>query len=91
MLDAHSNIKLSNGSDRGFGIVFAVIFLVVALYPLISGGSIRLWALTVAAAFLTPTPDVVNLCLFAVPTIGLYLLGVGAAALTTRRKRDETS
>jgi len=42
----------------------------------------------VAAAFITPTPDVVNLCLFAVPTIGLYLLGVGAAALTTRRKRE---
>ncbi len=42
----------------------------------------------IAAAFITPTPDVVNLCLFAVPTIGLYLLGVGAAALTTGRKRD---
>ena len=42
----------------------------------------------IAAAFITPTPDVVNLCLFAVPTIGLYLLGVGAAALTTRRKRE---
>jgi sec-independent protein translocase protein TatC len=42
----------------------------------------------VAAAFITPTPDVVNLCLFAVPTIGLYLLGVAAAALTTRRRRD---
>ena len=41
----------------------------------------------IAAAFITPTPDVVNLCLFAVPTIGLYLLGVGAAALTTGRKR----
>lgn len=41
----------------------------------------------IAAAFITPTPDVVNLCLFAVPTIGLYLLGVGAAALTTGRKK----
>ncbi len=40
----------------------------------------------VAAAFITPTPDVVNLCLFALPTIALYLLGVGAAALTTRRR-----
>lgn len=40
----------------------------------------------IAAAFITPTPDVVNLCLFAVPTIALYLLGVGAAALTTGRK-----
>jgi sec-independent protein translocase protein TatC len=41
----------------------------------------------VAAAFITPTPDVVNLCLFAVPTIGLYLLGVAAAAITTSFKK----
>jgi len=41
----------------------------------------------VAAAFITPTPDVVNLCLFAVPTIFLYLLGVGTAALVQRGKR----
>lgn len=33
------------------------------------------------AALITPTPDIFNLCLFALPTIGLYLLGVGAAAL----------
>lgn len=42
----------------------------------------------VAAAFVTPTPDVVNLCLFALPTILLYLLGVGAAALVI--KKDDT-
>lgn len=42
----------------------------------------------IAAAFITPTPDVVNLCLFALPTIALYLLGVGAAALTTRGRRE---
>ncbi len=39
----------------------------------------------VMAAVITPTPDVVNLCIFALPTIALYLLGVGAAALVPRR------
>jgi sec-independent protein translocase protein TatC len=43
----------------------------------------------VAAAIVTPTPDVVNLTLFAVPTILLYLLGVGAAALVHRKKSGE--
>ena len=42
----------------------------------------------VAAAFITPTPDVVNLCMFALPTIVLYLLGVGAAALVVKKKPD---
>lgn len=35
----------------------------------------------VMAAIITPTPDIVNMCIFAVPTLGLYLLGVGVAAL----------
>ena len=43
----------------------------------------------VAAAIVTPTPDVVNLCLFALPTILLYLLGVAAAALVVRRGSKE--
>ena len=45
----------------------------------------------VAAAFITPTPDVVNLCLFALPTIALYLLGVGAAALVGRRGKKSAA
>lgn len=35
----------------------------------------------VMAAVITPTPDVVNMCIFALPTLGLYLVGVGVAAL----------
>jgi len=48
------------------------------------------WAVLVifvAAALITPTPDIVNLCLFALPTIALYLLGVAAAFLVTPRER----
>ncbi len=40
------------GSDRAFGVVFAVVFLLLALYPLLDGGTVRLWALGLAAAFL---------------------------------------
>lgn len=42
-----------------------------------------------AAAIITPTPDVVNLCLFALPTLGLYLLGTGAAWLVWRKRKDD--
>jgi sec-independent protein translocase protein TatC len=47
------------------------------------------WAVVIiftVAAVITPTPDVVNLCIFSLPAIALYLLGVGAAALVQRRK-----
>jgi len=43
------------GSDRNFGAVFVAFFAVVGLWPLLSGGSPRLWALLAAAAFLAPT------------------------------------
>jgi sec-independent protein translocase protein TatC len=53
------------------------------------------WAVLVIfiiAAILTPTPDILSMCLFAVPTLGLYLLGVGAAALATAmRKRRQAA
>jgi len=41
----------------------------------------------VAAAIITPTPDVVNLCIFALPTIALYFLGVGMAWIFSPKER----
>jgi len=49
------------------------------------------WAVViifVVAAIITPTSDILNLCVFAVPAILLYLLGVGAAALVPRRSPE---
>ena len=43
------------GSDRSFGAVFVVVFLVLGLWPVPWGGAARPWALAVAAAFLVPT------------------------------------
>ena len=35
----------------------------------------------VVAAIITPTPDVITQCVFALPMVGLYLLGLGASCL----------
>jgi hypothetical protein len=43
---------LPGSSDRVFGLVFSVFWSVVALAPVIKGRSIRVWAVTLAAAFL---------------------------------------
>lgn len=40
------------GSERSFGIVFAVVFAIIGLFPLTGGGEIRLWAMGAATAFL---------------------------------------
>ena len=40
------------GSERGFGLVFSVVFAVIGLWPVMDGGDFRLWALIAAGAFL---------------------------------------
>jgi sec-independent protein translocase protein TatC len=45
----------------------------------------------IAAAIITPTPDIVNLCIFAVPALALYLLGVGAAFFAERFRKKKAA
>ena len=40
------------GSDRSFGVVFAVVFALIGGFPLLSGGALRVWALVVAGVIL---------------------------------------
>lgn len=44
--------SMAIGSDRGFGIAFAVVFSVIGLIPLPFGGSPRWWAIGTAGALL---------------------------------------
>ena len=43
-------IKIS--SNRSFGIVFFIVFLLIAVWPLIDGQSLRVWSLIVSLIFL---------------------------------------
>jgi Saxitoxin biosynthesis operon protein SxtJ len=40
------------GSERSFGLVFAAVFALIALLPLLKGGGVRWWSLALAAVFL---------------------------------------
>ena len=40
------------GSNKSFGIVFFVVFLLVSLYPLINNEGIRIWSLVISLIFL---------------------------------------
>ena len=40
------------GSNRNFGIVFFVFFLIVSIWPLIDGGTLRVWSVVISLAFL---------------------------------------
>ena len=43
-------IKIS--SNRSFGIVFFIVFLLIALYPILKGNDLRIWSLVISFIFL---------------------------------------
>ena len=44
--------KIKISSNRSFGIVFFIVFLIISTYPLIDGGNLRIWSLIVSVIFL---------------------------------------
>ncbi len=81
----------------GLGIVFqlpVVIFVLSRIGLVTPGFLLRKFKYAVVisfvvAAIITPTPDMVTQSLLALPMLGLYLLGVGVAALFGRPRRRE--
>ncbi len=56
--------SVNKSSPKSFGIVFSIVFLVVALYPLVNSEGLRIWALIVSVVFLLlafVTPKVLTL------------------------------
>ena len=43
---------IKQSSNRSFGIVFFVVFLIISIYPLIKNEDIRVWSLIIASIFL---------------------------------------
>jgi sec-independent protein translocase protein TatC len=81
----------------GLGLVFQipVIIFVLARIGLVTprlllkGWKWAVVASFVIAAFITPTPDMVNQTALALPMIALYFLGVGVAAFFGRARRKD--
>ena len=46
----HKEVKI--GSNRSFGIVFFIVFLLISTYPLLKDENIRLWSLIISIIFL---------------------------------------
>jgi hypothetical protein len=44
--------KIKIGSNRSFGIIFSIAFLIIAIWPLLSANEIRYWSLVISVIFL---------------------------------------
>ena len=46
------SVSIEGPSERSFGVVFSVVFLIIAVQPMLSGQKVRLWSIVVASIFL---------------------------------------
>ena len=46
------NQKIKIGSNKSFGIVFSIVFLVIAFWPMLNGNEIYYWSLAISIVFL---------------------------------------
>ena len=44
--------KIKLPTNRNFGIVFSIVFLIIALWPLLKQNDLRLWSLSISGIFL---------------------------------------
>ena len=49
-MNNNKNIKI--GSNRSFGLVFFAFFLIIAVYPLTTGGNLKYWSIILSLVFL---------------------------------------
>jgi len=81
----------------GLGIVFEMPILVffLALFGIVSAGwmwrNLRysILVIFIVAAIITPTTDIMNMCVFAAPMIILYVLSIGVAWLVHPKRRKK--
>jgi sec-independent protein translocase protein TatC len=84
----------------GMGVIFEmpIVVFFLALMGIVSAGfmwrNIRyaILGIFIVAAIITPTPDVVNMCIFAAPMVALYMLSIAVAWFVhpeQRKKRAE--
>ncbi|MDA7583426.1 SxtJ family membrane protein [bacterium] len=44
--------KVKVGSNKSFGIVFFILFLIIAIYPIFYGEKLKIWSLVISTIFL---------------------------------------
>jgi len=80
----------------GMGLIFELPVLVffLSFMGIVSPGFLvknfryAILVIFIVAAIVTPTPDIINMCIFAAPMVGLYALSVGVAWLVHPKQRQ---
>jgi len=95
MITIHEYTNLFLTVILGMGIVFEMPILIffLALMGIVSAGwmwrNLRysILAIFIIAAIVTPTPDILNMCIFAAPMLALYVLSIAIAWMVHPKQR----
>ncbi len=93
-ISEYTNLFL--GIILGMGVIFELPILVFFLAFMgimtpsfmIKNFRYAILVIFVLAAIVTPTPDIINMCVFAAPMIGLYALSIGVAYVVHPTQRE---
>jgi sec-independent protein translocase protein TatC len=96
MVTVEEYTKLFLSVVLGMGLIFELPILVffLALMGIMSPRFMvrnfryAIFVIFIIAAIVTPTPDIVNMCIFAAPMVGLYALSIGVAWLVHPQQRQ---
>lgn len=96
MITIHEYTDLFLSVILGLGVVFEmpIVIFFLALMGVVTAGwmwrNIRyaILGIFIVAAILTPTPDILNMCIFAAPMVGLYVLSIGIAWAVHPKQRQ---
>ncbi len=79
----------------GMGLIFEMPILIffLALMGIVSAGFMwknfryAILLIFIVAAIVTPTPDILSMCIFAAPMVGLYVISIGIAWMVHPKQR----
>jgi len=78
---------------HGFNFELPILIFFLALMGIVSAGFMwknfrySILVIFIIAAIVTPTPDVLNMCIFAAPMIALYVASIGIAYVVHPKQR----
>ena len=95
MITIHEYTDLFLAVILGLGLIFEMPILVffLARMGVVSAGwmwrNLRysILVIFIIAAIITPTTDILNMCIFAAPMVALYILSIGIAFLVHPKQR----
>lgn len=99
LIEVKEYLDFTNMMILGFGLIFEmpVLAAFLSMFGLVNAKFLlknfkyAILVITILAAVISPTPDALNLIVWMIPMIALYIVSIGVAALFDRRRKKNNA